>query len=743
MIKKIMLSLAIVSTGLAADATESITWQTLGNRLNDKLMPVYTQRFTVTADRPFEGFAFCTFKKYMHPLNPQDTVIEILPGYYSVMSPRFADAVPGQPITVDLITDGAFTRHAAVPDGMHLIVDGAPVRTENTIKPFNAFAEQWSAPGRNGRTDGMVYGEEAYIINDRLRSAYRPTPYGLIPTLKSVKLKEKMVKAPQKYTIRKVSDDRPDYWRSAIDGPKVTVYTSSEHPQAIINDLKRRVEAAKDANGLVPAADIEDWADFSYRGVMIDVARNFLSVEDMKKLIDLAAMYGMNTLHFHVGEDEGWRIEIPSLPELTAVGSRRGYTLTDDVPFLKGIYSGDGNPDATDTPANGFYTVDEYIDLLRYADARGIAVIPEFDSPGHSRAAIRAMEHRYRTTGDDSLRLIHDGDTSVYTTAQDFHDNIMNPALEGPYRFWGIVFDDIIDIYKKAGVKLPAVHIGGDEVPAHAWDGSEAVQRMMADKGIKTQNEVHAHFVHRVADEAAARGIKIGGWQEIALGHSDDYNNAVRPHVAAVNCWTASSDNGRLIAEAGYPLVMSNVDFLYFDHITTRDPQEPGMSWGGIIDEFAPLHATRERLCPGSADVSRNVAGISCHIFSETCRNLGMFERYLLPRLLGLAERAHNTEPTLSDSEYFGLLTAEMDGWAGSDTDFFLRQPGIRLRDGKVEMNHAYADAEIRYTLDGSEPTAQSPLYTAPVAVGNASQVRARLFKGKANSTTTILNVNR
>ena len=298
-----------------------------------------------------------------------------------------------------------------------------------------------------------------------------------------------------------------------------------------------------------------------------------------------------------MGDDEGWRVEIPALPELTAVGARRGYTTTDDVDFLKGIYSGDGNPDALDTPANGYYTVDEYVELLRYADSLGVAVVPEFDSPGHSRAAIRAMEHRYRTTGDASLRLIQDGDTSRYTSAQAFHDNILNPALEGPYKFWGIVFDGLADIYAKAGVPMPVVHIGGDEVPRHAWDGSEAARSLMAEKGLTEQRQLHALFVERVAEEAAKPGIKVAGWQEIALGHSKDYNDAVRPVIAAVNCWTNAGNKGVEIASAGYPLVLSNVDYLYFDQTPTSHPEEPGLVWGAIVGGTGSPATSSPRPC--------------------------------------------------------------------------------------------------------------------------------------------------
>ena len=740
---------AVVTTafmGVAGNvaAENIITWETLGNSYTPEAGNKYIQRFTIEADVPFERVAFCSFKRGMNPVDPADSIFEILPGYYAVSSPRFSRASASEPIVVDIVTDGSLGNISFIPDGMHLVAAGRPVSARNVRRSIISTPSRYTRPGTSGISDNMIYGPEAYAVNDSLRTSLRPEPYKGIPTPKSVKLTGKKVLRPDAASVKvvKVSDSRHDYWRARIDGRKLTVYTNSDTPDAIVTSLMARIDDAATTDGKVPGAVIEDWADLPYRALMIDVARNFTGADDMKSIIDLMAAYGLNVLHFHVGDDEGWRVEIPALPELTQVGARRGYTTTDDVPFLKQIYSGDGNPDSTGTPANGYYTVDQYIDLLRYAKARGIDIIPEFDTPGHSRAAIRAMEYRYRTTGDASLRLIHDGDTSAYTTAQDFHDNLMNPALDGPYKFWDIVMESLVDTYNRAGVPLRAIHIGGDEVPAHAWDGSEAANRLMAEKGMKHQRELHAWFVERVAKIAARRGVRIAGWQEIALDHSPAYDAAVRPQVAAVNCWTSTGDYGRQIASQGYPLILSNVDYLYFDQAHTRHPQEPGLTWGGIVDEFSPLHATVERLCPGTADVQDNVEGISAQLFAETVRSRAMIERYILPRLLGLAERGHNTAATLSDEEYFGALTAEMDIWAADSRNFFMRQPGIRLNAGKVEMNDAYGKGEIRYTLDGTEPTRDSALYTAPLDAAGIAQVRARLFYGPAESATSILDIN-
>lgn len=741
----LFLTISIVSS-----AKDTVTWETLGNKLNADEKPFYTSRFTITADAPFEGLAFCQFKRPMVAVNPEDTLIEILPGYFMISSPRFNNISAGEPIVVDINVSGVLKNDSFTPDGFHLVRDGKPIEAINIKKSAIAFPEQWINP-LNG-SDGMIYGDEAFIINDSLKSYYRAEPFKQIPTPKKISLGDKKIKVSELtakgITIEPIIDSRFDYWTATIGSEGIRLKTNSSHPDVIAKGLLRRIEESEDSNGYVPIADIEDWSDYDYRGFMFDTSRNFLPKEAVEKVIDLMSRYGLNVLHFHLGDDEGWRLEIPSLPELTEVGARRGFTLTDDVDFLKGIYAGNGDPNAA-TTANGYYSVEEFIEILKYADEAGIAVIPEFDTPGHSRAAIRAMEWRYKNTDDKSLRLIEENDTSHYTTAQAFHDNIMNPALDGPYKFWSIVFDDIRDIYNRANVPLRAINIGGDEVPLYAWDGSDEVKKLFGKEKLeslspKERNRlIHGYFVEKVAELAKEKDIKIAGWQEIALNHPDDYDQKVVPVVEAVNSWTNASNQGLEMAKKGYPIIMSNVDYLYVDQTSTTHPEEPGMVWGGLVTEFSPLHATADILVPGDSTVQSNVKGISAHLFAETVRDLPMVERYMLPRLLGLAERGHNAKPTLSDEEYFGLLTSEMEKWANEGTNFYVRQPGIKVVDGKVIMNEPYGMGEIRYTTDNNEPTSDSQVYTGPFESKDAEVIRAKLFIGPAKSSTSILYLNK
>lgn len=738
---KLVLLIGALLSAEFAIAENVIIWETLGNDRDMEGRTFYTQRFTIVADEPYDGVAFCMMKRGMQVVNPQDEFVEILPGYFMVRSPRFQNVNPGDTTVVDVLTWGVLQNHYFFPDGMHLVKDEKPVAASNIRKRITSVPKQWLDIEND--SDAMVYGDMAYRFNEKVKSDYTTPPYGQIPTLKSVKLLSQKLNIKNlkdvDFTLEPIADKRIDYWTAEVMPEKILIKTNSNNPKVIIDNLQRRLVESADEDGFVAAAVIEDWADYAYRGFMLDVARNFLGKDDVKQVLDIMHRYGLNVLHFHLGEDEAWRMEIPSIPELTMIGGHRGYTLSDDESFLKGIYSGDGNPDSP-TVANGFYTVDDYIDILQYANSKGIDVIPEFDTPGHSRAAIRAMEWRYKHSGDSTLRLIHDGDTSVYTTAQEFHDNIMNPAIDGPYKFWSVLFDDVIDIYRKAGVPLRAIHIGGDEVARNAWNGSDKAQNLMKQMGMTDQRELHAYFVQRIAKIAEEKGVKIAGWEEIAMNHPESYDVEVRPVVEAVNSWTYAGKQGPEMLDKGYNIILSNVDYLYFDQHHSSHPEEPGLSWGGIIDEFVPLHATVETLIDADSIVQSKVYGISAQLFGETIRDFGMVQRYILPRILGLSERAHNTHATIDDNEYFGMITEEMPRWANEGLQFFVRQPGIIVEDGLVKMNNAYGFGEIRYTIDGTEPTHESDLYTEPFSVGDIKEIRAKLFVAPTSwSVTSIL----
>ncbi|MDH5379683.1 MAG: carbohydate-binding domain-containing protein, partial [Cyclobacteriaceae bacterium] len=275
----------------------------------------------------------------------------------------------------------------------------------------------------------------------------------------------------------------------------------------------------KNANIPVRALQVEDAPAFGYRGMHLDVARNFQTKETVLKFIDFMSAYKMNTIEIYLSEDEGWRIEIAALPELTQVGSQRGHSA-DESEFIQPAYGSGAEPGKL--YGSGFYTRADYVEILRYATKRHVKVIPTINVPGHSRAAIKAMQNRYErlmAEGDEEGALeyyLHDpNDKSVYSGAQSFNDNILCVCKESTVKFFVTVLDEIIDMYKEAEAPLEMFHSGGDEVPAGSWEKSPLCEELMkTTPEIKNARNWQAYYFKKIVKEIKDRGLLVGGWEE-------------------------------------------------------------------------------------------------------------------------------------------------------------------------------------------------------------------------------------
>lgn len=737
--RKTILSAAIaVAAAASLSAQTTVTWETLGNfTVGDQVHHV--QRFTVVPDRPLSRIAFNHNGFFdFQPVNPADTLVTIIPTYYAIASPRLAE---GKPVTIDVVTHRHLFVKADTPSGVHAVdTDGNVVKVEYDRRPLTDRREQWSTP----TTDYMPKAEDIYAQNQELLSGRIPGVYDIVPSFKSVKLGDSTVKVTGTKT-RRVKHKNPEFLRITVAPDGIVTYEYASERALRQGRLAFEEKVIKPSGGELPVAVIEDYPDYNYRGVMIDVSRDYQPLDEIKKVVKEAAIHRINKFQFHFIDDDGWRLEIPSLPELTQVGSRRGYSI-DDKEFLNQTFNGNGDPDDMSTSANGFITRAEFVDFLRYCDSLGVDVIPELESPGHARAAVYAMENRYRRTGDPSLRLREDGDTSVYRTAQCYTDNVMNPALPSTYRFMELVIDEIIDMYKEAKVPLTALHIGGDEVPASAWSGSPAVQKLMAEKGLTSGSQIHAYFVEQISKYLKSKKIPMNGWQEIAVNHSPEFDAAVAPTVGGVNAWsTLQPSEKKSLAVAlrnGFPIILSNVDRFYLDLIYNYHPEEQGLYWGGAVDELRALGGYPDELLEVAPDAKGTIIGLQGQLWAETLRNEDELEYMLFPKMLGLAERAWNSKPTFSDADFVAYINErERPRWEAGDFTYRLRQPGIMVDgNGMVNINAPASDFVVRYTTDGSDPSVDSPVYTAPFALGSTPQVRARIFTpdGSRSSLSTI-----
>ena len=484
--------------------------------------------------------------------------------------------------------------------------------------------------------------------------------------------------------VRFVDGQVPGWYRITLDGG-IGIEAADEdgawYAKVTLDNLRR--SAAAVSNGV-----ITDWPDLPYRGIMLDVSRNFTKKEDLLKLLDILGHYKVNYFHLHMGDDEGWRVEIDGLPELTSYGAFReipvlqedGSILEPDA--LQPTYCMAADRNDLDSPGNGYYSHADFVEILRYAWQRRIRIIPEFDTPGHSRAAIKAMEYRAAHTGDRSYLLSEPEDTSEYVSVQDYTDNALNVALPTTYAFIGKVFDGLIALYKEAGVPLDAIHVGGDEVPEGAWTGSPTCQALMAETG-RSIGDLTDYYVGRVLDLAEERGIKIAGWQEVCQHLAPETFARLKENLFFTNLWAVSRGRDELayrLANDGIRVVLSNSSNNYFDMAYNDSKLERGHSWASFIDErrsfsFLPFNMYRSvrwddhrRL----TDISRsdegktalqpqargNILGVEGHLWAETLRSFDHVTYYLFPKALGLFERGWNAHPawegsTVSDDPAF------------------------------------------------------------------------------------------
>ena len=535
---------------------------------------------------------------------------------------------------------------------------------------------------------------------------------------------------------------------------------------------------------LLEAVSIRDYPDLAYRGQMIDIARNFTAPENLKKLVDIFASYKLNVLHFHFCDDEAWRLEIPGLEELTAVGSRRGHT-TDESQCLYPCYDGGYDPDAK-TVGNGYYSREEFIDLLKYAAERHVRIVPEIESPGHARAAIVSMKARYNKYFETDpgkateYMLSEPEDTSRYVSVQYYTDNVMNVALPSTYRFMEKVIQELNAMYQEAGLSLYTVHLGGDEVPRGVWMGSPKCQELMKEKGMTKAHDLSEYFITQMADVMQKNGLKFSGWQEVALGHTEEAHQQLRGQAAGVYCWNTVPGSDEVVyqtANNGYPVILCNVGNFYMDMAYNGHPDERGLDWGGYVDEsvsfsmlpFSIYRSLRVDMAGNPIDLNnaekgktalteigkKHIMGVQGQLFAETIRSFDGVEYLLFPKILGLAERGWNAHPAWENLSgireeqafnqalalyYEKISKSEMPYWAKNGINFRLPQPGLLVKDGNLYANVAIDGAEVRYTTDGSEPTAQSTLWKEPVKCGSLV-VKAKTFYQGKESLTIILNV--
>ncbi len=543
----------------------------------------------------------------------------------------------------------------------------------------------------------------------------------------------------------------------------------------------------------LPCVEVKDSPRFGYRGLHMDVARNFQTKEQVKRMLNWMALYKLNTLHFHFSEDEAWRIEIPALPELTSIGAKRGHTL-DSKNNTPASYGSGGD---VNNPQSRFYTRADYIELLKYAKARHIEVIPEIETPGHARAAIKAMDTRY-------ARLMKEGkpqeakqyllsdpdDKSVYRSAQLYNDNVMCVAQPSVYNFIETAIDALVAMHKEADMPLKTIHMGGDEVPAGVWEKSplcQALLKTLPTNEYSKTSDLWLYYWRTVKDIASKRGLYLSGWEEMGMisnGKSMDVNPVFAQDNFHTYVWNTvigwgTEDLPYRLANAGYKVVLCPVTNMYFDLAYQKDFNEIGYYWGGFADIDKPFYfipydylknvkvdrfgnpfdpkmlANKEKL---TEKAKANIVGVQGHLWSENIKNVNDLEYMAFPKLLALAERAWaadpdwatENDPQKADNLYqkswntFINTVSQRElprlNYYQGGANFRIPTVGAKVENGAVVANVQFPSLAIRYSMDGTEPTMKSALYTAPIKAKGTVKIKAFDSKGRGGRTIVVVN---
>ena len=685
----------------------SIHWEMGKNDVTPGVCELY---YTITnhSNKPITNEGWILYFNYMslHPIYTEGDQIlqtELQASYHSITPTEdFQPLMPDSSRTFKLLFKGNAIRQTSRPEGFFLVKvkgengnvkSGKPISIPCTYAPFTRPEQMKRGIVTWEKT---LYAEGAYVydyvegvLGDEAR-AVQP----LLPQPKQAIYTEGVCEvAKAEIVVRPDANMVAEGYRMEITPSTITIEASDE---AGVFYAKQTL---KQWGEVVPCGSVTDYPDLHHRGIMLDVVRNYYPVDSIYRVLDIMAYHKLNVLHFHLTDDEAWRLEIPGLPQLTDIGSKRGYT-TDESECLLPMYCGGWDPNAP-TTANGYITREKYIELLKYTGDRHIRVIPEIDMPGHMRAAKKAMGNMLTDSAFNAR---------VYKSAQNYTDNVIDVTKPYAVEFIDHVVTELVKMHEEAGQPLRILNIGGDEVP----------------KGALTREE-HQAFINAVLEILNRYNLQPMGWEEIT--------HFCKPESKAIcYSWLNSNTKPLEMAEAGYPVVLANANRLYFDFAYCNHHEEKGLNWGGYTDEY--------RSFDWEPLIHPNVIGMNAQLWGEVIRSFAQVEWQIYPKIYGLAERAWNNRSALTLSEYNRLVyEVFVPQLAASGRNFHIQQPGVKQLTVDslqltVAMNKVMEGGEILYNFDDGE----WQVYSEPVAVPEGTKiVKAKVqYLGKESNTTWL-----
>jgi hexosaminidase len=467
-------------------------------------------------------------------------------------------------------------------------------------------------------------------------------------------------------------------------------------------------------NWAIPCVNITDYPRFGWRGLMLDVSRHFFTKAEVKQFIDEMARYKYNLFHWHLVDDEGWRIEIKSLPRLTEVGAWN----------VKRVgHFGSFNPIRDDEPRNygGYYTQEDIKEVVQYAKERFINVLPEIDMPGHSLAAVAAYPE-LSCTPEANTYKVRSGEEIMDWSGPHFTaliDNTICPANENVYPFIDKVMTELAALFP-----FEYIHVGGDECAKNFWEKSDAIKALMQKENLKTLEAVQGYFENRVEKIVNSKGKKMIGWDEILEG-------GVSP-TAAIMSWRGTK-GGIEASNKGHEVVMSPTDYVYLDYMQSDAIMEPKV--------YASLRLSKtysyEPISEGINAIM--VKGLQGNLWTEQMYNYRQVQYMAWPRAFAISEIAWSPAAKKNWKNFVSKVEAHFKRFDAAEIKYApsMYDPAFTVRKNEkgelvVSLATEIEGLDIYYSFDNSYPDYFYPKYTGPVTVPeDAALMRVITYRGK------------
>lgn len=475
----------------------------------------------------------------------------------------------------------------------------------------------------------------------------------------------------------------------------------------------RQLVGETDGHVRVPCVEIADSPRFGYRGALLDVGRYFYSVEYVKRFIDRMARFKLNRLHWHLTDDQGWRIEIKSHPELTRVGAWRSSTQK--------------SKDKTNQdrlPHGGFYTQEQIREVVRYAAERKVTIVPEIDLPGHTMSVLAVYPGLSCTGGP-----------FVVPTEWGVKKDVLCAGNEDTYRFVEEVIAEVIELFPGE-----YINIGGDEVPKDRWSACPKCRKKIKSEKLRDEHELQSYFARRVGEFVGSKGRRIIGWDDILEG-------GVVPG-ATVLSWRDET-GGIAAAKQGVGVIMCPAEYLYLDYYQSADIAQEPFSIGHLVplEKVYSYEPYSRKLTP---EQCRHIVGVQGNFWTEYIHSESLMDYMVWPRLLAVAEIAWTDREGRDYADFRTRMPRILAGLDREGILFRIPEPGglneAVVRDGKacVELVLPVEGAQIFYTTNGLNPTAKGTLYTGPfevpLALGTQVKCVVRVPSGRSSAIYTVTN---